>query len=343
MTAPLRLAADNFTPATRTPWGGTRIIDDYKGHLGIVAEGVVGESWEVSVEPSFPSRVVGSERTLADVIAEAPTVWLGSASRYRQCPLLVKLLDAADNLSVQVHPADRDPALAADESGKPEAWVVLAAEPDAGLYLGFRDGVTREAVAACLADGGALDELMTFVPVQAGDAFVIAAGTPHAIGRGVTLLEPQHVAPGRRGLTYRFWDWNRRYDAEGKQCPNGNPRELHVERSLTVTTWKGPRGDDFVAQCRQPPIALSPERARVIDWSWFTTERWFGTAELSVDNTGFAAVTCVAGELTLETDVATIRLRKGESGVIPARAERVGVTLTSADAYITRPAPNDVP
>src|SRR5262245_61367779 len=147
---PEKIRPDNFTPATRTPWGGTRILSRYKPAL-IKAQEIVGESWEVSVEPSFPSRFADSSETLAERIAADPMSWLGRdvAARYGgQTPLLVKLLDAADHLSLQVHPTDGDPALAAGESGKPEAWVVLDVDPGCGLYLGFREGVERRDVEA---------------------------------------------------------------------------------------------------------------------------------------------------------------------------------------------------
>lgn len=326
MIGPVRLRADNFTPATRTPWGGTRILSRYKADLGVVAEGVVGESWEISVEPSFPSRA-HDDVLLTEMIAADPVAWLGAAAaeRYGQCPLLVKLLDADEHLSVQVHPADEDPHLATDESGKPESWVVLDAKPGSGLYLGFRDGVGRADVEVCLAKQGALDELMTFVPVAPGDAFVIEAGTPHAIGAGVTLLEPQHVTPGRRGLTYRFWDWNRRYDERGRLHADGQPRELHVERSLAVTTWDAPRGEAFVHTCRRAaaPIARGGlERDRVVDWRWFEVERWSGSGAFELATDRLLALTCVGGRVAIDTAGGELRLRRGESGVIPAAAGR---------------------
>ena len=157
---PRRLRADNFTPPSRTPWGGCRIGTDYKGELSLpTAPGVIGESWEVSVEPSFPSVTEDGE-ALSHVIARAPEAWLGhkvAKNNDGQLPLLVKLLDAADNLSVQVHPADDDEELGPDESGKPEAWVVLRADAEAGLFLGFRNGVNRQAVERCLEAKGPLD------------------------------------------------------------------------------------------------------------------------------------------------------------------------------------------
>lgn len=324
-----RLRPDNFTPPSRTPWGGTKIVERYKADLCLgQRESRVGESWEISVEPSFPSRF-DDNTSLAAAIAADPEGWLGTtvSARYGgQSPLLVKLLDAADNLSVQVHPREGDPALAPDESGKPESWIILEAEPHAGLYLGFRDGVSRQQVARCLAAGGALDTLMNFVPVAPGDAFVIDAGTPHAIGAGVTLIEPQHVTPGRSGVTYRFWDWNRRYDSKGHASPTGNIRELHLARSLAVTNWDAPRGAAFVASCRPVARTLAPgplSRVELCHTPHFTVELWHGTGSLTIEpiETMWGLV-CVAGSVRLD-QMEPLRLRVGESAVVPAAAAAI--------------------
>ena len=281
---------------------------------------------------------------LAELVRRSPAAWRGAqdAARYGQTPLLVKLLDAADHLSVQVHPADGDPALGEGESGKPEAWIVLEADPGAGLFLGFAEGVDQAAVEGCIAGSGALDELMQFVPVSPGDAFVIAAGTPHAIGAGVTLVEPQLVRPGRRGVTYRFWDWNRRYDASGRRDPNGTGRELHLRRSLEVTRWDAPRGAEFVATCRSAPLALAGAgqtgmtRERVVDWPWFVVERWAGTGRLDVAATArLTAITCVHGRLEAATAAGELVLRGGESGVVPAAAGALELTGRDALAFAT--------
>jgi mannose-6-phosphate isomerase len=343
VVAPVVLRADNFTPPSRTPWGGRRIVTRYKSGLGLASvHEVVGESWEISVEPSFPSRLAQGDELLGDVIGRAPRAWLGARDAAQfgdQTPLLVKLLDAADDLSVQVHPADDDAALGSRESGKPEAWVVLEADAGAGLYLGFRDGVGRAEVEACIAGGGALDQLMNFTPVATGDAFVIEAGTPHAIGRGLTLLEPQRVLPGRHGLTYRFWDWNRRYDAAGRLDPRGSARELHLGRSLAVTRWDGPAGDAFVEACRARPQALAGgglRHDRVVDWRWFSVERFQGSGSLELAGSErLLAVVCVAGTLRLEGASGVLTLRGGESGVVPAAAAALRVDGSDVLAFIT--------
>ena len=321
--APVKLRPDNFTPPSRTPWGGHHIRRTIKRGLDVgPSDAVVGESWEVSVEPSFPSLTQHGQ-PLAELIARDPEEWLGPG-RGEQTSLLVKLLDAADNLSVQVHPADGDPALARDESGKPEAWIVLRADPGAGLYLGFRDGVGRSQVEECIRSGGALDQLMTFVPVAPGDAFVIAAGTPHAIGAGVTLLEPQIVRPAKRGITYRFWDWNRRYDGRGRLDAGGSPRSLHLERSLEVSSWSGPRGADFVRGCRAAGHGLGATPLtceRAVDWDWLAVDAWRGSGELALPAAGeLLAVTCVHGRIEARSATGDLLLTAGESGVLPARS-----------------------
>ena len=340
---PLLLRADNFTPATRTPWGGRRIVEFYKrGLLEHPPDSVVGESWEVSVEPSFPSVVAESGRSLRDVIARDPVGWLGAGAIAKygpMSPILVKLLDAADNLSVQVHPAPDDPALGPDESGKPESWYILEAEPGAGLYLGFRDGVGRTDVEECLRSRGALDELMNFVEVHPGEMYVLDAGTVHAIGAGVTLVEPQLVTPGRRGLTYRFWDWNRLYDATGKRASNGSPRELHIRRSLAVTSWDKPRGKAFVEQCRSTPIDLVSvagcTRSQLLAWEFFTVERLTGVGEQDLgDIDAMLAVTCVGGTATLSSDRGDAVIAMGQSAVVPASVE-ASIELDSATVLVT--------
>lgn len=341
---PELLRPDNFTPPTRTPWGGRRLLTRYKPGVEAVAE-VIGESWEVSVEPSFPSVRQRDGVGLAQVIADDPVGWLGPAvarASGGRCPLLVKLLDTDDNLSVQVHPAPDDPALAPDESGKPESWIVLAAQPGAGIYLGLRAGVSRAEVEGCLRDGGRLDQLLNFVPAIPGDAFIIRAGTIHAIGAGVTMIEPQHVTPGRRGLTYRFWDWNRRYDAQGHLDPGGQPRPLHVERSLAVTDWGGLRGEDFVDACRARPVPLvggeALERLRVLRTPWFEAERWRGLGRMRVGTEGaLTALTCVAGRAEVVTPLGALTLECGWSAVVPAAAHTMEIDASEAEVYAARP------
>ena len=343
---PARLRPDNFTPPSRTPWGGRRILDHYKKGLPLdperAAYAVVGESWEVSVEPDFPSRVDPTGEPLVEVLAADPRAWLGAqaSARYGTAtPLLVKLLDAADDLSVQIHPSHDYPGLAAGESGKPESWYVVERVDGAGLYLGLKDGVGRSEVERALREGGDVSAMLNFVPVEPGDFFVIDAGTVHAIGRGVTLVEPQVVWPGRRGLTYRFWDWNRRYDAEGRPDPNGAPRTLHVEHALAVTPWEGPRGPSFVASLRARPTRVVDGAARHDRYhrsDVLSVDRVEGTGEVPFE-TGdeLWGLTVVGGTVRVRGERGTLEVPRGWSAVLPATAGPLTLALQDAHAILT--------
>jgi len=159
----------------------------------------------------------------------------------------------------------------------------------------------------------------------------VPAGTPHAIGKGVTVVEPQYVAPGRRGVTYRFWDWNRRYDAAGRSDPTGLPRDLHVARALEATDWQAPTGDALVALCRRAPLAPEDPAAGRDDRSTLrlrglVQNPWFGAAELQGSGDielaadGFRALLVLGGRVDLSGDTGDLRLNAGDSAAVPAAA-----------------------
>ncbi len=252
MIRPLLLHPANFTPPARTPWGGRKIVGRYKAELPACAafrEQAVGESWELSFGPELPSRTLDG-RSLAEVVGLDRQAELGEEAARGGSALLVKWLDAADDLSVQIHPDLDDPALAADETGKPECWYIVEREPGAVIYLGLRPGVDEAAMRVALRAGSDVSQLLERVPVEPGDFFALTPGLPHAVGRGVTLLEPQYVVPGKKGVTLRYWDWNRRYDAQGKLDPKGEARELHEARALAVTRWQDASDPAFLRSMR---------------------------------------------------------------------------------------------
>ena len=340
VTPPLLLQADNFTPPQRTPWGGTRIASVFKPFLGIAAGTIVGESWEISVEPDFPSRLADSDSLLSKSIAAAPEDWLGRDASVGSVALLVKLLDAASPLSVQIHPADNDPGLAPDESGKPESWYILDREPGAGLYLGLREGVTEASMRSAIQEGQDVSQLLYFVPVEPGDCFFIAAGTAHAIGPGITLVEPQRVIPGRRGLTYRYWDWNRRYDEEGRPNSTGKERPLHLEEALRVTRWDAPREERLLEKIRHRAgrPAQEPRLEPLIGPSAPTSSnllqvtRISGTGSLVLPTAEhFRGLTVARGSVQADTGW---RVGSGQSAAIPACLPATELLLDQAEAIV---------
>lgn len=342
---PTLLRPDNFTPPSRTPWGGTKIRAGLKRGLATGDEGVVGESWEVSVEPDFPSRCEGDDLPLAELLARDPGSWLGREARAGRTgtALLVKLLDAADELSVQIHPSDDFAGLREGESGKPECWYVVDREPGAGVYLGLAEGVTEGQMADALASNGDVSKLLDFVPCEPGDFLLIEAGTAHAIGRGLTLVEPQRVVPGRRGITWRYWDWNRRYTPDGRLSDAGSPRALHVREALAVTRWDAPRGGEFLRRARlragqtdgaaaaRVEALCGAEGAPVVSGD-LQVARLSGTGTVELPRwDALLGVTVLDGSVS----VAGVTVPRGRSAVVPAALNGARAELRGAHAIVS--------
>lgn len=182
-----------------TIWGGNSLKTLFNKPL---PNDSIGESWEVSTRSEGESKVQGIP--FGTFFAEHKAEIMG-ADFQGDFPLLVKLIDAHDKLSVQVHPSD--------ENSKTEMWHILSAEPGAGLIVGFKEDITRENLIQS-AENGTLEDSMNFVPVAPGDSFFIPAGLVHAIGKGIVLLEIQQNSD----TTYRLYDYNR-------------GREIHVRQA----------------------------------------------------------------------------------------------------------------
>ena len=202
-------------------WGG-----DYFQKYGKGNQEVISELWELSLREGFSSVIASGKdegKTLLEVMKEED---VGPVrNRFPYFPLLIKLIDAKDNLSVQVHPSD-EYALEHEHSfGKTEMWHIIDADEGAGLYVGLNDDYTKEDIEKRLNDGSIL-EALNFFKVQPGETYLINSGTIHAIGKGVRLIEIQQNSD----LTYRLYDYLRK-------DKNGNYRELHIEKALKVIDY----------------------------------------------------------------------------------------------------------
>jgi mannose-6-phosphate isomerase len=201
-------------------WGG-RQLEQFGYDL---PEGKIGECWAISAHPHGPATIENGPlagKTLAQAYADNPEYFGNPASKV--FPLLTKILDAEDSLSVQVHPDDAYAAEHEHELGKTECWYVISAEPGSYLIYGHH-AQTREELTAMI-ENGEWDKLLRKVPVKAGDFFYVPSGTIHALTTGIMVLETQQSSD----TTYRLYDYDRTDDA-------GNKRELHLKQSEDVTT-----------------------------------------------------------------------------------------------------------
>lgn len=237
----------------------------------------MSESWEVSVHPDGESLCEGG--TFADYLRAHPTAVDKEGSDF---PVLIKYIDAAQNLSVQVHPDDAFARREENDNGKTEMWYIVQADAGAGIYCGFRRDTGREEFLRRVADG-TVEELLNFIPVKAGDCYLIKAGTVHAIGAGCVICEVQQSS----NVTYRVYDYNR-LGADGK------PRQLHVEKAVRVINF---------AKFRDETGSGAPEQVAGGTLRRLTACSYFSCRELVLDGTytecndrSFTAVNVLSGE-----------------------------------------------
>ena len=209
-------------------WGGSKIHELLHKDTGTLPR--VAESWEVSTHPAGKSIVENGAfrgKTLNEYFDQ---IGWGTAGRYaarnHQLPILIKYIDAKENLSIQVHPNDKYARKHEGDNGKNEMWFVLAADEGAFIYLGFSRDVTKEEIKRRIADN-TREEVLNRVEVKPNEAFYIPAGTVHAIGAGCLICEVQQTS----NVTYRIYDY-------GRTDENGKPRELHVKKALDVLDYR---------------------------------------------------------------------------------------------------------
>jgi len=307
-----------MTPAFRggdkTPWGGSRLREVYGKDT---REDITGESLEVSCLPGLESRD-DMGRTLPELLKEFGEKMVGSYAD-RQFPLLLKLIDARERLSVQVHPGDNYAAARENgDSGKSEAWLILDTPKEGGeLIYGLKPGTTLQHLKEACEAGEGVEKLLNRVKAFPGDVLFIPAGCIHAVGEGVMLYEIQQPSD----LTYRFYDWNRT-DA------NGNRRELHLDKALDVADLK----------CTAVPVRVEKAYGvkRVLSEDCFTldvirTDTMVTLPEIR----DFAILTVTEGALNIRFSGASMKLKAGESAILPKNAAQMAVEGIGAAAMAT--------
>ncbi|MEN9528688.1 MAG: hypothetical protein RI932_561 [Pseudomonadota bacterium] len=334
----------NFVPLSRTPWGGELIIKTKKQILRGPETGWpdrIGESWEISTDAAFPSRVrnlkdtEGNHPLFTELLHDAAEYFLGksiSSTYGAHCPLLLKWLNANDPLSVQVHPTHSHPALKPEECGKPESWLVLSTLPGGHVFLGFKEKISESEIVEALKNDRAAEVMHVFEP-KPGDYIAIPPGCVHATGPGVLIAEPQYVLPGRSGKTWRLSDWGRKYNDKGERDPNGKPRELHVEAALSAIDWHLPRGKALETLLVRPlrhKEHLPADAYNPFPVQFFSQAGIFPYKPLVPGQ--FSLVTCWQGQLQLiSRNKQNLVLNAGESGLVSAAAGEIEVALAKTD------------
>lgn len=292
-------------------WGG-RALERTPG-IELDVEGPVGETWELVDRDDQNSVVLDGPlegRTLRSLMEEAGAELLGTAhpGPGGRFPLLVKYISASRPLSVQVHPDDATAArLEADEAGKTECWYVLAAGEKSVVYLGLAPEVDMSDFAA-KARGASIVDLLQAHPISAGQFVFVPAGTLHAIGEDVTLLEVQQNSD----VTYRLYDW-------GRVGLDGKPRETHCDKGLLAIHYDEHPKPPFTPELEERGVGN--RGAQLVDCEHFGVELLRLSCSVESDTEGRALVyacTGGAGRLTLPGVEGEWELRAGDTWLLPA-------------------------
>ena len=313
-----RLIEMNFYPfilepyVSETIWGGRRLIDEY----GIVTEkSNAAEGWMLSCHESGLCRIANGElkgRTLREVYLDNPEICGKNAVRFDDFPILIKFIDARDDLSIQVHPTDEYCKKAGKGQSKTECWYVLDTAPGAALILGFREKIGSEEFRRLIEEGRLTDAVEKY-DVKKGDFFFIESGTLHAICKGVLLAEVQESS----NTTYRVFDYNR----VGK---DGKPRELHIDDAVAVTKCEPYIPSQY---CKDETL-FDGAKHILAECPLFNVAelRIDGNFSGSTDENSFVSLLVLDGEGKLETANGSVSLEKGTSVFIPADSGEYSIT-----------------
>ncbi len=299
-----------FEPYLRPQvWGGRNLERLF--HKQLPPEGRYGESWEVSGHRFHVSRVAeGPLRgtPLTDLCRlHAEELFGNQLLEDGRFPLLIKLLDCQELLSVQVHPDDRlAQRLLGDERGKTEAWVILDVGPNGRIFAGLQEGTGREELVRCLRAGSVDQCLHSFQP-RVGDCILLPAGTVHAVGSGVVLAEVQQSSD----VTFRLSDWNR-------LSSDGRPRPLHIDEALEAIKFSA--GPQFPVAPRPLAVSGAGNRAEaLVRCPYFSLDRYQVSAALPLPYVGCLSIWMViAGAVVLRAGDYCREFSAGETVLVPA-------------------------
>ena len=291
-------------------WGGDKIIRRFGRSA---PPGIYAESWEVSDRDDGMNVVANGPatgRSLKEIESEWGEALLGAGTGSTRFPLLIKLIDAKDRLSVQVHPNDETARRCGGEA-KTEMWYVLDADPGAQVFAGLRPGAGRKEFEAAIRSG-AFESVLAAVPVKAGDAVFMPGGRMHAIDAGCLILEVQQNS----NTTYRVYDW-------GRVGADGKPRELHIAQAMQVARWDDP--ESARVKPRALPEPAPNARQEIVVCPYFRMERLELKSARALEHRPetFHVLFLASGEMSIDWPGGTQTLKPGTTVLVPAALDSV--------------------
>ncbi len=305
-----------FTPILKEKiWGGNKIETILKHNISPLKN--CGESWEISGIVDDESVVANgflAENNLNELMEIYLTDLVGEKNYEKYglgFPLLIKFIDAQDNLSVQVHPDDDFAQEKFGQNGKTEMWHVIQADESSGLYVGFNQKITAQQYMDAV-ENGTLEDYLKFYPVKSGDTFMIPAGTVHAIGKGVLLAEIQQPSD----ITFRIYDWNR-VDEQG------NSRELHTEEAFDAIHSEENLADFQVHYEREKNKTVTLVHSPYFNTNLLEMDMQVDKSFVQLDS--FVIYMCLEGSAFLVSGDSKEKLETGEVVLIPAEIDQLQI------------------
>ncbi len=291
-----------------------------------------GESWEISAVPENVS-VVENGFLAGNTLTEIIEIYMGDLlgpdiyEKYGETfPLLIKFIDADDDLSVQVHPDDKVAAERHNSFGKTEAWYIIQADEGATLISGFNTSIDRSEFVARMNNNDILP-VLNRVSVQSGEVFFLPAGRIHATGKGILFAEVQQTSD----VTYRVYDWDRK-DSQG------NSRELHIEQSIDVLDYSA------LKRAHTPYESEINKPSRLLRTDYFVMNLIHINQQITksyVDCQSFVVYMCMQGAAKIQAETETIEINKGETLLLPYELDEIQITPTEElkllEVYIDLP------
>ena len=305
-------------------WGGTKLKTIFNKPI---ETDITGESWEISAVKGDVSVVANGDfagRTLQDLIDSYPEELLGKHVHEKfgtEFPILIKFIDAREDLSIQVHPNDELAKIRHNSFGKTEMWYVMQADKGAELIVGFNKDVTKEEYQKHL-DNGTLTDIMNYEKVAEGDTFFINTGKVHAIGGGIIIAEIQQTSD----ITYRVYDFNRK-------DKNGNLRELHTEQALEAIDYQ--KKDDFKVSYSKS----ENKNNEMVNCPYFITNYLNLSSDFEKqigEEDSFHIYMCVKGSGTISDGEVELPICQGETVLFPASCGKLCVKTSQIELLEVR-------